>query len=108
MNLRYEGTDFAIMTRADGSEDGGYSASFLEQYRREFGFTLQGRRIFVDDIRVRGAGRSRRAATNPNSGVQRASSGVATPLATKSVYFTGGRRPTDVYMVKGTTKMTFG
>lgn len=30
----------------------------LFRYRTEFGFTLQDRHIFVDDVRVRGVGKS--------------------------------------------------
>ena len=45
LNLRYDGTDVAIMTAcARGST---YSRAFEDTYRREFGFTLEERRIMV-------------------------------------------------------------
>lgn len=50
LNLRYAGTDQAVMTlnNADGFEH-----SFVSSYQREYGFILD-RPIIVDDIRVRG------------------------------------------------------
>eukprot|EP00752_Nemacystus_decipiens_P005177 g4697.t1 len=71
LNLRFHGTDTALMTPASppphkAPEPGGGSGgsgddalqSFLEQYRREFGFVLEGRAVVVDDVRVRAVGRS--------------------------------------------------
>ncbi|XP_054168710.1 5-oxoprolinase-like [Oppia nitens] len=64
LNMRYEKTDFPVMTQTDGltkdssqfcSEDN-FKNSFLTLYKREFGFTLSNRNILVDDIRVRGIG----------------------------------------------------
>ena len=55
LNLRYEGTDVAVMTSATDED---YQQAFIQQYQREFGFTLNDRRIMVDDIRVRGVGKS--------------------------------------------------
>ncbi len=45
LNLRYDGTDVAIMTAS--AHDSAYSAAFEDNYRREFGFTLEDRRIMV-------------------------------------------------------------
>ncbi|CAM9540519.1 unnamed protein product [Chrysoparadoxa australica] len=58
LNLRFQGTDTAIMTKHEhsGQGEGGCREEFLAQYRREFGFVLQGRDIIVDDIRVRCCG----------------------------------------------------
>eukprot|EP00546_Thalassionema_frauenfeldii_P015290 CAMPEP_0178924180 /NCGR_PEP_ID=MMETSP0786-20121207/17173_1 /TAXON_ID=186022 /ORGANISM="Thalassionema frauenfeldii, Strain CCMP 1798" /LENGTH=1318 /DNA_ID=CAMNT_0020598841 /DNA_START=133 /DNA_END=4089 /DNA_ORIENTATION=+ len=59
LNLRYKGTDNAIMTTTTttttSSEDNNkkpYHVVFEEQYQREFGFTLQ-RPLLVDDVRIR-------------------------------------------------------
>ena len=52
LNLRYEGTDTAIMTGAD-NVDQDFKQIFETNYRREFGFTLSQRGVLVDDIRVR-------------------------------------------------------
>ena len=50
LNLRYAGTDTALMVRCP--EHGDYRRAFVEAYRREFGFELDGA-IEVDDVRVR-------------------------------------------------------
>ena len=73
--LRYEGTDCALMcsasdtissTSSTGDSEtfstscatGGYLHSFQSHYQAEFGFTLSGRGVVVDDVRVRGIGKS--------------------------------------------------
>ena len=50
LNLRYAGTDTALMVAQP--EHGDYRRAFVEAYRREFGFELDGA-IEVDDVRVR-------------------------------------------------------
>jgi len=55
LNLKYEGTDTALMIRRP--DDGDYAREFKEQYRREFGFLLVGRRLIVEDVRVRAVGK---------------------------------------------------
>lgn len=66
LHLRYEGTDLALMCKP--ATDGGSAASvtgygdfydtFLKRYKSEFGFVCTGRTVKVDDIRVRGSGKS--------------------------------------------------
>lgn len=69
LHLRYEGTDCALMcsphaeapaAELDDSPSipgyGSFYRTFVERYRSEFGFVIPGRRIIVDDIRVRGCG----------------------------------------------------
>lgn len=57
LNMRYDGTDTALMTlKPHDSWD--LERVFLETYRQEFGFVLSGRSIVVDDVRVKGIGRS--------------------------------------------------
>ncbi|SNX85842.1 related to 5-oxoprolinase [Melanopsichium pennsylvanicum] len=72
LNLRYQGTDTALMTSqprnevgSDDDDDGGvggynwdFEKVFVENYKQEFGFVLQEKNIIVDDIRVRGVGKS--------------------------------------------------
>ena len=58
LNLRYAGTDTALMIAEP--EDGDYGAAFRATYQREFGFTLQDRAILIDDLRVRSAGQAGR------------------------------------------------
>lgn len=57
LNLRYQGTDCAIMTLKPASS-WNFKDAFLEQYQTEFGFTLPGRKIIIDDVRVRAIGKS--------------------------------------------------
>jgi 5-oxoprolinase (ATP-hydrolysing) len=56
LNMRYKGTDFTIMTSNDNNKD--YRSNFEDSYFRQYGFTIKGRDIIVDDIRVRGIGKN--------------------------------------------------
>lgn len=62
LNMRYNGTDSAMMTLqpplTGDEEDWNFPAVFLAQYKQEFGFTLEGREILIDDIRIRGIGKT--------------------------------------------------
>lgn len=59
LNLRYEGTDTAIMVKrqlkSDGSGDD-YAVEFVKLFQQEYGFKLQNRNILISDVRVRGIG----------------------------------------------------
>eukprot|EP00879_Flechtneria_rotunda_P005621 GHRR01005917.1.p1 GENE.GHRR01005917.1~~GHRR01005917.1.p1 ORF type:complete len:999 (+),score=358.22 GHRR01005917.1:340-3336(+) len=96
LNLRYSGTDVAVMTQwVEGSDP---AAAFAATYQREFGFVLD-RPVVVDDVRVRATGR---AADLP--AVQALSTNSIPPLPApalnSSTYFEGvGRMPTPVYML---------
>lgn len=57
LNLRYDGTDTALMT-IKPSDSWQFEKAFVETYRQEFGFVLSDKDIIVDDIRVRGIGKS--------------------------------------------------
>ncbi|KAG6919707.1 hypothetical protein DXG01_002653 [Tephrocybe rancida] len=58
LNMRFEGTDTALMilAEADGKED--FEAAFYKAYKSEFGFVLDTKSIIVDDIKVRGIGKT--------------------------------------------------
>lgn len=59
LNLRYEGTDTAIMVKRPINDDGtggDYAAEFVKLFQREYGFKLQNRSIVICDVRVRGVG----------------------------------------------------
>jgi len=65
LHMRYEKTDCALMcTPAAPSNEkacpraGDFMATFLKRYHTEFGFTLRDRGVVVDDVRVRGVGRT--------------------------------------------------
>ncbi|KIM81509.1 hypothetical protein PILCRDRAFT_71913 [Piloderma croceum F 1598] len=61
LNMRFEGTDTSLMvlpqdTDGDGDED--FEAAFRRVYKAEFGFLLEGQSVSVDDIKVRGIGKT--------------------------------------------------
>lgn len=65
LNMRYDRTDFALMTICEDAPKAGqvvhcdennFRDVFLKQYKREFGFTIADRPIIIDDLRVRGIG----------------------------------------------------
>jgi 5-oxoprolinase (ATP-hydrolysing) len=67
LNMRYRGTESALMVvkpekeTADtelGGDEWAYGDAFIKQHQQEFGFTLPDRDIIVDDVRVRGIGKS--------------------------------------------------
>ncbi|CAJ0887902.1 5279_t:CDS:10 [Entrophospora sp. SA101] len=63
LNLRYQGTDFALMTLKP-KDSWNFIDTFVEQYKQEFGFNLSDRDICVDDIRIRGIGKSQQLTNN--------------------------------------------
>ncbi|XP_078458013.1 5-oxoprolinase isoform X1 [Lampetra planeri] len=65
LHMRYERTDCALMCSACGfpvneasSSYGDFLEAFTQRYKQEFGFTIPGRAVVVDDVRVRGVGKS--------------------------------------------------
>uniref|UniRef100_S4R7X5 5-oxoprolinase, ATP-hydrolysing n=1 Tax=Petromyzon marinus TaxID=7757 RepID=S4R7X5_PETMA len=65
LHMRYERTDCAIMCSACGFPGneascsyGDFLEAFTQRYKLEFGFTIPGRAVVVDDVRVRGVGKS--------------------------------------------------
>lgn len=94
LNMRYQGTDSAIMILR--SQDSSFEESFTALYEREFGFLLQNRDILIDDYRVRavvpGETLSTPAVPLP-LGVPTAS------LGTTKAYFETGWHEVPVYKV---------
>jgi len=64
LNMRFDGTDTALMvlTTEEDSKVSGEPEDFLAAFRRtykdEFGFLLDTKKIIVDDIKVRGIGKT--------------------------------------------------
>ncbi|KAK6118583.1 hypothetical protein DH2020_047669 [Rehmannia glutinosa] len=59
LNLRYEGTDSALMVKSPIDENGSrgdYAVEFENLFQQEYGFKLQSRNILICDVRVRGIG----------------------------------------------------
>lgn len=76
-----------------------FGSLFKVRYEREFGFSLHGRSIIVDDIRVRGSGQSYLPPSDECS-LTETSTSTPSPELFSSVYFEGvGRIRTPVYSV---------
>lgn len=110
LNMRYRGTESALMiikpTEEDTKEhfDGknwAFGQAFVKHHRYEFGFTLDDRDIIVDDVRVRGIGKSFRyeEKTVDQQLKTLKSSKVAAEKKHSSaqVYFEGGRLDTPIF-----------
>ncbi|XP_076046275.1 5-oxoprolinase isoform X2 [Oratosquilla oratoria] len=102
LHMRYKGTDCALMCTAleSTSQDhgkkfayGDFKGAFLERYKNEFGFIIDDRPIIIDDIRVRGIGKS---SVDVTEGCRPASGDPPVELETL-VYFHGGYQSTKVY-----------
>ncbi|CAL8292881.1 unnamed protein product [Lota lota] len=101
LHLRYQGTDCALMVSADGypgnaqsCRSGDFRSGFTKHYLKEFGFTIPDRPIMVDDIRVRGSGKSGiKSVAKTKTGDRKAK-----PVTTAKCYFEGGYLDTSVYL----------
>ncbi|MCI5223623.1 MAG: 5-oxoprolinase, partial [Candidatus Electrothrix sp. AR4] len=91
LNLRYAGTDTALMV--EEPEDGDFLKVFRRIYQREFGFTLQDRAVLIDDLRVRSVGSAGGLHKQPVSRADEAPQ----RLAKVPVYFEDGGHDTDLY-----------
>lgn len=61
LNMRFEGTDTSLMvlpTPEDGDGQEDFEAAFRRVYKAEFGFLLETKTIIVDDVKVRGIGKT--------------------------------------------------
>jgi 5-oxoprolinase (ATP-hydrolysing) len=109
LNMRYRGTESALMIiKPDRGEFGGaecaFDEAFIKQHEQEFGFTLPDRDIIVDDIRVRGIGKSNRATDKTVDQqlmeLKTKDADKTKAHSTKSVYFEGGRVETLIYKLE--------
>ncbi|KIW89458.1 uncharacterized protein Z519_09614 [Cladophialophora bantiana CBS 173.52] len=113
LNMRYRGTESALMVIKPGSDeakelyngdDWAFGDAFVRQHELEFGFTLPDRDIIVDDVRVRGIGKSFRgmSKTADQQLKEITPKDVAEDKAytTSQVYFEGGRLPTKIYRLE--------
>ncbi|KAI9020814.1 Hydantoinase B/oxoprolinase-domain-containing protein [Phycomyces nitens] len=99
LNLRYDGTDCALMTRkpCSSSDAWDFEGEFVKLYQKEFGFSLPERVICVDDIRIRGIGKSFPAKElTPREEIRRLTPGKTNDVkaleeGVTSVYFESGR-----------------
>ncbi|KAF9898987.1 hypothetical protein BX616_003390 [Lobosporangium transversale] len=106
LNLRYDGTDCALMTlKPQAEDDWNFSSAFVENYKYEFGFHLPDRDIIVDDIRIRSIGKSAQSSILSvqeeikNLKVKPVDPSLAEE--TTSIYFEGGRNDkTPIYLLE--------
>jgi len=94
LNMRYEGTDNAIMILRDPKSS--FEDSFIALYEREFGFVLQNRDILIDDYRVRAVVPGEVLSTPPTP----PSLGIPTAsLGTAKAFFETGWQEVPVYNI---------
>ncbi|KAJ2977933.1 hypothetical protein NUW58_g7658 [Xylaria curta] len=113
LNMRYRGTESALMIAKPSEEetkslfdgdDWPFGKAFVKHHRHEFGFTLDERDIIVDDVRVRGVGKSfqyrDKTVDQQLKEIKRQSIGDEKAYSKSQVYFEGGRRETAVYKLE--------
>eukprot|EP00934_Nitzschia_sp_Nitz4_P003250 Nitzschia sp. Nitz4//scaffold289_size23394//17923//21827//NITZ4_008481-RA/size23394-augustus-gene-0.2-mRNA-1//1//CDS//3329545834//3240//frame0 len=94
LNMRYQGTDNAIMIQRDPNVT--FDQAFEACYQREFGFVLTGRDMLIDDYRVRAVVPGETLETPPTPetlGVPESS------LGTRRAYFENGWQDVPVYQI---------
>jgi len=117
LNMRYRGTESALMVIKPGKDDvelefdgdeWAFGKAFVKQHHQEFGFTLPDRDIIVDDVRIRGIGKS-------FGGLDRTVDQQLKEIKPKDiksgekeykrskVYFDGGRQDTPIYKLEDLT-----
>lgn len=110
LNMRYRGTESALMivkpTEEEAKEfgkDWDFGQAFVKQHRYEFGFTLDDRDIIIDDVRVRGIGKSfrhkERTVDQQLKEIKRKDV-QENKHKSQTVYFEGGRQDTPVYKLE--------
>ncbi|KHN96926.1 Hydantoinase B/oxoprolinase [Metarhizium album ARSEF 1941] len=113
LNMRYRGTESALMIIKPTDQEakahfGGkswqFGQAFARHHRYEFGFTLDDRDIIIDDVRVRGIGKSFRhqekTVDQQLKTIKRQDVAEDKKHSTKEVYFEGGRKKTPVYKLE--------
>ncbi|KAJ3045838.1 hypothetical protein HDV00_006102 [Rhizophlyctis rosea] len=106
-NLRYQGTDTAIMTLKPTEEgDWDFAPLFVERHKQEFGFSLPDRDILVDDVRVRCIGKSlegegyRTRVHEEMRSMRGRMVSRESAERVENVYWEGGRKDTPVFLLQ--------
>ena len=105
LHMRYEGTDCALMctakevegSPADYPKAGDFLKTFLTRYQTEFGFVLKDRKIVIDDIRVRGVGKTK---FGKESEIEDGGNSKPSPKEVVKVFFESGYEDTGVYLLQ--------
>jgi len=71
--------------------------AFLSRYQTEFGFVLKDRAILVDDVRVRGVGKTEFMNSNQQIDVQSCTSSTPEPIEFSKVFFESKYLDTAVF-----------
>ena len=113
LNMRYRGTESALMVVRPSAEETkehfnndewAFGSAFIRQHEQEFGFTLPNRDIIIDDVRVRGIGKSFRGmdktADDQLKDLKTNTVSKDKVHTTSSVYFEGGRQSTSIYKLE--------
>ena len=113
LNMRYRGTESALMVvkpnpeeakRLYEGDDWAFGKAFVKQHEGEFGFTLPDRDIIVDDIRVRGIGKSfeglEKTIDQQLNEIKPNAIGEGKRYGMSKVYFEGGRLDTPIYKLE--------
>jgi 5-oxoprolinase (ATP-hydrolysing) len=114
LNMRYRGTESALMivkpTEEETEKDYSgveweYGKAFVKQHHQEFGFTLPDRDIIVDDVRVRGIGKSFRGLEKTvDEQLEEIKlkdvDTVTKRYRTSEVFFDGGRQETPIFKLE--------
>lgn len=94
--MRYQGSDSQLMISAS-QDNGDFLANFRSNHMREFSFTDDGRRMVVDDIRVRASGSTHRLHERSYQAdlktIEQTHAQFGDDTQYKDVYFEGGWRP---------------
>ncbi|KAH8685925.1 Hydantoinase B/oxoprolinase-domain-containing protein [Tricladium varicosporioides] len=114
LNMRYRGTESALMVvkpekeeikEENDHDDWAFGRAFIKQHQQEFGFTLPDRDIIVDDVRVRGIGKSFEGLGKTVDQQLKELKPKDVKLGEKEykrskVYFDGGRQDTPIYKLE--------
>ncbi|XP_050304540.1 5-oxoprolinase [Anthonomus grandis grandis] len=104
LHMRYDGTDCALMCNPSSTKseslhpkEGDFMKSFIERYKSEFGFVISNRNVIVDDIRVRGVGKSLIEQETP---LDTSETFLIAPITKTKVFFETEELETNVYQLK--------
>ena len=113
LNMRYRGTESALMVVKPEPEDvekefngdeWAFGNAFVKQHEQEFGFTLPDRDVIVDDVRVRGIGKSfeglEKTVDQQLKEIHPRDLKDNKRYSMSKVYFEGGRYDTPVYKLE--------
>lgn len=114
LNMRYRGTESALMIIKPTTEqsskyfegdDWAFGKAFIAQHKQEFGFIFPDRDIVVDDIRVRGVGKTfdglKKTVDQQLRDISvRDITGNNKQFDTRQVFYDNGRQETPIYRLE--------